>query len=317
MKTPRHVKANSQSPPPRDPRRASRAKKPGRAASPPSPPPSPPGHSAPNAPQAVHGALPPAHGGTAAYLYAVCAWPPPWLRDTAKSNVSLPPGVGDPPRDVTALVFQDLAALISRVNPAAIGAAHGVRSLRRDMKAHANVLNRLVALGGTLLPATFGLIFPHAALLSARFLQPQYATLSTHLKRLHDAVEVTLKVTWPEQQALQQVVAESPDLAAAMSRPARSLDAKIELGKRVSQALRLKRDREAESIVRALSPAVRQARLNDPGSDTTVLSASLLVPRPTLPRFDKLLETIAAAGPRLQFDCVGPLPPYSFADLRL
>jgi hypothetical protein len=216
------------------------------------------------------------------------------------------------------VVFQDLAALVSRVNPHTIGAAQGVRSLRRDMKAHANVLNRLVALGGTLLPATFGLIFPHADLLSARFLQPQYAALSSHLKRLRDAVEVTLKVTWAEQQAIQEVVADSPDLAAAMSRPARSLDAKIELGKRVSAALRMRRDREADAIVRALSPAVRQAKLNDPGSDTTVLNASLLIPRPTLPKFDKLLEKIAAAaGPRLQFDCVGPLPPYSFADLRL
>ena len=66
------------------------------------------------------------------------------------------------------------------------------------------------------------------------------------------------------------------------------------------------------------APAVRQARLNEPGSDTTVLNASLLVARPTLPAFDKLLESVAqAAGPRLQFDCVGPLPPYSFADLRL
>jgi hypothetical protein len=186
------------------------------------------------------------------------------------------------------------------------------------MRAHADVLNRLVALGGTLLPAAFGLVFPRADQLAARFLQPQYATLSAQLKRLRDAVEVTLKVTLAEQQAIREAVAESPQLAAAMSRPPRSLDAKIELGKRVSETLRLRRDREAATILRALSPAVREVKANDPGSDTTVLNASLLVPRPTLPKFDKLLGAFAkSAGQRLQFDCVGPLPPYSFVDLRL
>jgi hypothetical protein len=186
------------------------------------------------------------------------------------------------------------------------------------MKAHADVLNRLVALGTTLLPATFGLVLPRADQLAARFLQPQYATLSAHLQRLRDSVEVTLKVTLAEQQAIREAVAESPQLAAAISRPPRSLDGKIELGKRVSEALRRRRDREAQAILRALSPAVRQARANDPGPDTTVLTASLLVPRPTLPKFDKLLATVAqSAGARLQFDCVGPLPPYSFVELRL
>ena len=33
---------------------------------------------------------------------------------------------------------------------------------------------------------------------------------------------------------------------------------------------------------------------------------------------ERLLEAVARpAAPRLQFDCVGPLPPYSFVDLRL
>jgi hypothetical protein len=48
------------------------------------------------------------------------------------------------------------------------------------------------------------------------------------------------------------------------------------------------------------------------------LNASFLVERAKLKKFDRRLEKLqAAAGHRLKFDCVGPLAPYSFVDLRL
>ena len=49
-----------------------------------------------------------------------------------------------------------------------------------------------------------------------------------------------------------------------------------------------------------------------------MLNASLLVSRKTLPKFDQALAQLSRASTgRLTFDCVGPLPPYSFVDLRL
>ena len=184
------------------------------------------------------------------------------------------------------------------------------------MKAHANVLNMVVSLGGSVLPAAFGLIFPQGNLLSERFLQPQYRALDAHLHRLDDAVEVTLKAVYVEGQALRDVVAESPHLGRAGT--SRSLDSKIELGKRVAQALRVKRDRDARQIVEALSSAVRDMKLTDPVAEMMVLNASFLVARKSLPRFDRALDQVSrATRGRMQFDCVGPLPPYSFVDLRL
>jgi len=49
-----------------------------------------------------------------------------------------------------------------------------------------------------------------------------------------------------------------------------------------------------------------------------VLSASLLVERAKLPTFDRQLATLQAEiGDFIKLDCVGPLPPYSFVDLRV
>ena len=256
--------------------------------------------------------------GPAAYLYGVVRWPPPWAKSPEAVGEALGTGVGDPPRLVGVVVVKDVAALVSRVTPAAIGSGQGVRGLRRDMRAHANVLNRVVALGGNVLPAAFGLTFPQGDQLADRFLRPRHTALASHLARLDDAVEVTLKVTYVEGSAIQDVVAESPDLARAMGRRAQSLDSKIELGKRVAQALRGKRDHDARRLLAALTPVVRDAKVSEPGADLSVLNASLLVSRATLPKFDNALEALSrAAAGRMQFDCVGPLPPYSFVDLRL
>lgn len=252
----------------------------------------------------------------AAYLYGIVRWPAPWADSEEQVGAALETGVGDPPSAVTVLPFRHVAALLSVVSPDAIGSAQGVRGLRRDMRAHANVLNAIVALRGTVLPAAFGLVFPQGDLLGERFLHPQYRALDAHLDRLEDSIEVTLRAVYVEGQALREVVAESPQLGRAGA--ARSLESKIELGKRVAQALRVKRDRDARRIVDALSPAVREMKLTDPGAEMMVLNASFLVPRKSLPKFDRALEEVSRSSRgRMQFDCVGPLPPYSFVDLRL
>ena len=77
-------------------------------------------------------------------------------------------------------------------------------------------------------------------------------------------------------------------------------------------------ERDAEAVLHALAPAIKKAEVKEPGADTVVLRASFLVARDNLPRFDKALGELAKAEERrMRFDCVGPLPPYSFVDLRL
>ena len=264
-------------------------------------------------------AAPPPAG---AYLYGIVRYPVPW--DTDAPTATLGGGVGEPPAAIGIVPHRALAALVSRVLTGAVGSAQGVRGLRRDMKAHANVLNRLVSLGVTVLPVQFGVVLPDEKALVADFLEPQYRALEAHLKRLEGNVEITLKVSYVEQSALQEVVAESPDLArragALQGRgPSRNTyQSKIDLGKRIADALRAKRDRDGRRILAALAPAVRDVKLKEPGADLEVLSGSFLVGRDTLPKFDQLLADMnSAAAGRLAFDCVGPLPPYSFVGLRL
>src|SRR5688572_4905347 len=224
-------------------------------------------------------------------------------------------GVGDPPRPVQLLRHQDLAALVSVVAPGEVS-DQNVRAMRRDMKAHSAVLNHVVGLGvPSLLPVRFGIVFPAADALLQRLLAPQYGVLLDFLRRLEGAAEVSLKVTYIEQRVLQEVVAEQPQLA----RPAvGGYQAKIDVGRRVAEALRAKQDNDARWLLTALTPAARDVRVGKTASDLMVLNASFLVEQKSLPKFDRVLEKVnAEAGHLMRFDCVGPLPPYSFADLRL
>jgi hypothetical protein len=242
---------------------------------------------------------------------------PPVAPFVATDGPDLGAGVGDPPRAVETLVFGDLAAVVSGVAPGEVG-GENVRALRRDMKAHSAILNRLVELGAaSVLPVRFGAVFPTAQLLVDRLLKPQYPLLKAHLGRLAGATEVSLKVTYAEDEVLREVVEEHPELA-RRSGGGGSYQAKIDLGQRIAREIQARQERDAQWVLDALKPVARDVRTGKPGSDMTVLSASFLVEKQGMDRFDRVLERLnAEAGRVMRFDCVGPLPPYSFADLRL
>jgi hypothetical protein len=262
------------------------------------------------------------------YLYGIARWPVPSKSKAAgtrskDARSGMGTGVGDPPRPVELLRHRSLAALLSRVVAEDIGSGQGTRGLRRDMKAHANVLNSATAAGATILPVQFGIILQDEQSLVDRLLDPQYRQLDALLTSLEGCVEVTLKAQYREAQALQEVVSSSPQLAReAVSLRGRSsanaYQSKIELGKRVAQELRARRDRDASWLLDALGPVVRDAKVKTPGGELTVLNASFLVPRQGMPSFDEaLLDVAGATKDRMRLDCVGPLPPYSFVDLRI
>ncbi len=256
------------------------------------------------------------------HLYGVIRWPVAGLTPGAAANFGT--GIGSPPRPVDAIVHQDLAALASRVHPGEVGTSN-VRVLRRDMKAHADVLNRIVAAGkiGAILPFQFGVVVPSEAAVAERVLGgPRARALRERLERLEGAVELKLRATYLEDVVLREVVAEQPQLAAAGAGSSRSrggsYQSKIETGRRVAAAIRAKRALDAQRLLDALKPVAREIRAGRAGSDMTVLSASFLVGRGAIDRFDRALEQIhARERTRLKLDCVGPLPPFSFTDLKL
>ena len=223
------------------------------------------------------------------------------------------PGVGDPPRPVRILRHRTLGALVSDVTVPEVS-SDNLRLMRRNMKAHSAVLNGLVA-KATVLPARFGVVFPDDRALVGKLLDPQQALLKDYLSELEGAVEVTLKATYVEERVLALIVHQQPQLV-----PSARADykAKLETGRRVAAALQARREQEGQWIVDQVRTAARAVRVNKPLADLMALNASFLVERAKMGAFDKAVERVnAQVSNYIKFDCVGPLPPYSFVDLRL
>src|SRR5687767_14772581 len=98
------------------------------------------------------------------YLYGVVrapsAPPPPpgklKARTSKRGPAPLPErGVGNPPAPVRLVTHGDLAAVVSDVPDDYHAEAEGLRGMRRDMRAHAAVVNEWIA-SATVLPFRFG-----------------------------------------------------------------------------------------------------------------------------------------------------------------
>jgi hypothetical protein len=261
-----------------------------------------------------------------AYLYGIVAAPA-----KAKSLKFPKTGVGDPPAPVRLIQRRDLAALASDVPDDYHPESDGLRGMRRDMRAHAAVLNNVIE-STTVLPFRFGVVLPDDESVIARLLRPRAAQLAKYLDQLEGSVEVTLRATSIEQEAIREALANHPELA---PRPRHAVgggsrrggggggtslayESRIDLGRQLAAAIQNLQDRDARLIANAVTPIVRNIRIGKPLRDLMALNASFLVDRARLKKFDRTLEKLRAElGHRLKFDCVGPLAPFSFVDLSL
>ena len=253
------------------------------------------------------------------YLYGVIRRPGTRAKLSPKV---LGTGVGQDEVPVELVTHDDLAAVISRVRSNEIGESAGARALRRDMKAHSDVLARVLE-HVTVLPARFGVVFPSRDALLSQFLEPCQQELADYLDRLRGLVELSIRAELDEQAAIDEVARQSPKLLERAERTQRKsagaqYHERIELGRQIAVGVQSLRDQHAQWLTDRLSAAAREIRADDPKSDLVVFRGSVLIARNKLSRFDNLLQEIAReAGSRMKLACLGPLPPYSFVDLHI
>ena len=243
------------------------------------------------------------------YLYGVIRKPGPGSQLSAGASGR---GVGEPSSPVRLLPFNDVCGLVSTVEDRQIGERGGVRAMRRDMAAHSAVLDRILRLR-TVLPARFGILFPDDHAVIADFLKPQLRILKEYLASLRGTVELSLRAEYEEQRILQEV---APMLDCG--RPALGYQEKIELGRQIAALIEQQAQQEAKEIVDRLRQVAEDVAVSDTAANLLVLRASFLVSRKDVSQFDRELARIARqARPRMKLACLGPLPPYSFVDLRV
>ncbi len=208
------------------------------------------------------------------------------------------------------------AAVVSDVPPTA-----RLRPERRHLEAHNRVIKQLLA-AGTVLPLAFGTVVrSHAAL--RRVLAVNGNDLESHLHRLHDKVEMGLRVTWDVPNIFEYFVQMHPELRAARDRllgqrHVPTQDDKIEVGRLFEQTLAADRETYAGIAENALSDSCLEFKRNRCRTEHEVMNVACLVERNAQSRFEAaMLAAAQLFDNNFAFDYNGPWAPYSFVNLTL
>ncbi len=219
-------------------------------------------------------------------------------------------GLRVPPR-----LEREGVSLIARGGAAAVVSELGdgpVEATRRNLLAHADVVETLHE-EALVLPARFGTVLESRSAVEELLALPEIAEL---LERHAGSSELTLKGTYDEA-VLGELAAGLGPLRDAYRR-APGLDTGVALGEAVLEELAERRAADTARVLDALAPLVLDVRASEPSGQLDAFRLALLVARSGVEAASAALDALASElSPPLRFELVGPLPPYSFADLAV
>ena len=205
------------------------------------------------------------------------------------------------PEGVEAIEHGDLAAVTMPVDE------RHLRAKRRDLLRHAEVVQRVFE-RAPVLPLQFGAVLDDVV---GELLEPRHDELAALLTELDGLAEVTLRVTFREDDVLRALLREQPQLARL-----RETASPMQLGEAVAHALAARRDAEADEIVRTLRRHVRSTAFDQLRTELDVFRGAFLVERKRVKRVDAEVERLARAhAATTSYKLTGPLPPHHFVRL--
>ena len=92
----------------------------------------------------------------------------------------------------------------------------------------------------------------------------------------------------------------------------------MEVGKLVENALKRKKEKEAENIIDALRRTAIDHKLNNTIGDEMFINTAFLVDRGREKEFDNIMDDLSEEyKDRIKFMYAGPLPPYNFVNITI
>ena len=222
-------------------------------------------------------------------------------------------GIGGAP--LTTVREGELAALVSEL------ATEEVELGRTELELHSEVVAATFA-QHTVLPMRFGVVLSGAEAVRQELLARHAHALLAQLEAMEGMVEVRLRAVYPEAALMREVLEGSPEIATLRA----SLDGldehatyfeRIRLGQMIAETVQQIQNRDAGELLDQLAPLAEEVSVGEPTHERMALTASFLVDRDALERFDQAVDDLGRehAG-RLSFKYVGPLAPHSFVQLH-
>lgn len=212
----------------------------------------------------------------------------------------------------------DLAAVVSA------GALDDYSGLSREQIVHYLLSHQRVVESAmkktAVLPVKFGTVLAdetHAR----RLLEQGDELFRSELDRLGGRSQMEVVVFWNPRDVFQEIAEEEEIVRlkaeSASHTPERAMADRIAVGRMVQESLERRRSDLTNSIVPYLAESATDIVVNQPMDDSMVANVALLVDESGRSQLDRRLELLDGRFEgRLNFKCVGPLPPYSFATVE-
>lgn len=240
------------------------------------------------------------------YLYAIVATPTPVPLDVA--------GVAHDD-ELRMVCHRGLGAVISSTDHGDYKQMTRQEALRY-LVAHQRVLEAVMG-QFTVLPVRFGTVLPDESAIR-RLLEQGHTLFSCKLDEFSGYCQMEVVVTWRLADVLREIAADEGIIRAkqqaATQPPPHAEDARIAVGRMVKAALDQRRIELRDRLLPRLRDVAVDLVVNVLLDDSMVLNVALLLDPAGPKALDhRLAELDREFQGLLDFRCVGPLPPYSFA----
>lgn len=228
-------------------------------------------------------------------------------------------GLGDPKKEVYTVPYQDISAVISDSPIIAYDSMTKDRVVK-DLFSHQWVIERIMK-DHTIIPMKFG-TFVEKEEEVFEILKKGIKQLKKTLGLISNKIELDLVALWNKEIIFKEIAGEreikvlKEKIASDPADP--QLDDRIKLGRMVEKSLKKKNLECAEEILGALKENAFDFCSHDTLDNIMILNSSFLLDRNGEIDFDKKLNELDEKyEKKINFRCVGPLPPYSFCTIEV
>lgn len=241
------------------------------------------------------------------YIYCIIA--------TSQERNFGPIGIGGRGDEVLTIGYDDLSMVVSN-HPMAKFVVN-----RENMLAHEKVIEEVMKEFDSVLPVRFGTIASSADEIR-NLLDRRYREFKNALRDMDHKVELGVKGVWKNMDVIfkenvednKEIKRKKEDIQNDKNK--KNIQAKMEVGKMVAEALQKKKEKEAESIVDSLRRTASDYKLNKTIGDAMFMNTAFLVDKGREKEFDNIMDDLNNEYKnRVKFMYAGPLPVFNFVNI--
>jgi len=216
--------------------------------------------------------------------------------------------------------FQDIAAVVS--DSEIVDYSHAPKeTIARLLVGHQQLIERVMS-RHTIIPMRLG-TFAQSHEEVLQILASGYRAIQDIFERTKNAIEIDVVATLSDFSSFLREVSNQEDIRQLKQsllgkEGGVTLDDQMRVGLLVKKQLDRKREIYADRIQAALGELAQCFKAHDLMDDTMVLNTAFLIDRDGQKEFERRVEALNEQfQEKMNFRCVGPLPPYSFYSLEV